>query len=239
MPESKAGKVTENLEELLFENKQVSPQFAVGLNLYYEIRQRNRRVRVKANMLGWYRPSILLTTAPTFEGRMLTAPLGTEIIVRYMLDGAVYGFITRLVQKYQDPVNVWILAYPEMIEVKNLRRSPRVQMYLQVKDESQNSWMLLDISMQGALLSVEQDSKIGDTINLNFTLPDGEKIENLKGEVVRVHHTREDHTVGVMFDETDVAQLEKIKNYVENSQTHHHRLTVPEFEISHDPATRV
>jgi Tfp pilus assembly protein PilZ len=216
--------------DLIFEDNAVSPQFAVGLDLYFEIRQRQRRVRVKSNMLGWYRPNVLITTAPILDGRQMTTPIGAEIVVRYMLEGSVYGFVTRLVQKYQNPINMWLLGYPELIEVKSLRQSPRVQMYLQVKDSEENAWMLMDLSLHGALLSVNADWKIGDAIFLNFTLPNGEKIEQLRGEVVRVHHTREERTVGVLFDKEDQVQLAKIREYVESCQLPQRRLTT-EFDI--------
>jgi len=227
--ESTEPKAPESAESLLFEKTSVNPQFAVGLHLFLEIKHKGQRLRTRANLIGWYRPHFLITTAPITDRRTIILQPGTEIITRYLLEGTVYAFLTRLERKFQDPMPIWILDYPEMVEIKNLRNSPRIQTLLNVKTSEEKQWMLLDLSQNGALISVDTEPKLGEEIQLNFTLPNGDEIKELQVEVIRLHASADDCSVGVRFKE-GADQIEKIKQYVESLEQLSKRPQA-EFEI--------
>ncbi|NLH47787.1 MAG: flagellar brake protein [Myxococcales bacterium] len=202
-------------EAIIFKKNEVSPNFQVGTPIFFELTQKSRRLRAQATLIGWSRPHILITSLP-MESRLLIIPTGTELIVRYLLEGAVYGFITRLIHKQQEPFGMWILEYPEVVEIKNLRRSPRIPLYLKVGTGTGDEWEMLDLSNFGALLVSNDEQFIGDDVELSFTLPDGNQVDNLKTKVVRVNYSKEESLVGVQFDEDDLVNLGKIKKYIES-----------------------
>ncbi len=200
-------------ESLLYNKGDNSPQFAVGLPVFFELSQKTKRLRAQAYMVGWVRPKVLITTVPQ-DSRLIVIPKGTEMIVRYLFEGRVYGFVSRIVHKQIDPLPLWMVEYPEVVEVKNLRRSPRIAVMLQVRNHLDELWYTLDLSTNGAQLVVDTKQTVGDVILLNFTLPDGEKIENLTATIMRVIADKDEQRIGVMFDETD-SQLDKIKAYLD------------------------
>jgi Tfp pilus assembly protein PilZ len=198
----------------VFRDKETAANFQVGLPVFFELVQKNRRLRAQATMIGWSRPHIVITTLP-MESRMLIIPTSTELIVRYLLDGAVYGFVTRLIHKQQEPYGMWILEYPEVVEIKNLRRSPRIPLYLKIRTADGTEWEMLDISHQGACLAVSDEQFVGDDVTLTFTLPDGNPVDGLKAKIMRVNYSQHESIVGVQFDEHDTANLAKVKQYMD------------------------
>ena len=202
-----------SLESMVYKDKEVAPQFAVGLPIFLELAQKQKRMRAQATLVGWVRPRILITTAPS-DSRMMVVRSGTELIVRYLLEGRVYGFVTHLLNKQHDPLPLWMLEYPELVEVKNLRRSPRVPITLKVKTHLDETWYTIDLSEHGTCLAVDSPQNVGELVLLSFTLPDGGKIENLGATVMRTNFTKDEMQIGVQFEETDQGQLQKIVKYL-------------------------
>ena len=225
-------RTSESEESLFLEKSHINPQFAVGLQFSLEIKQKAQRLRTSANLIGWYRPHFLITTVPVTDRRTIIIQPGTEIITRYLFEGTVYGFLTHLAKKYQEPRPFWILDYPEVIEKINLRDSTRVQTFLHVKTSDEKQWMILDLSNSGALIRVEGEPTIGEETKLNFTLPNGEEIKELPVEIVRLSSSAEDHTIGVRFKE-DKDQVEKIRQFI-LSMEQFSKGSQTEFEIEED-----
>jgi c-di-GMP-binding flagellar brake protein YcgR len=218
------------IDNLMKMHQPDKPSFMVGLHLYIEVILKNKRVKARANLLGWYRPHILITTVPTIDGRMMILPLGKEVVVRYLLNGAVYGFQTRLNKKAQDPVPMWLLDYPSVTEVKNLRESPRIQTFLLLKDTASAGNYVVDLSSKGAQVLVTTPKGLGDEIPLNFMLPNGEQIDNLRAKVVRVNHSVEEYSVGVSFHPDDREPMKKISDYIEECDKCVRKI-LTEFEV--------
>ncbi|MDP8224375.1 MAG: flagellar brake protein [Candidatus Lernaella stagnicola] len=205
---------SEKTESLIFNKGEVAPNFQVGIPVFIELIQKKRRLRAQALVVGWSPKQVLITTLP-MDNRMLIIPTGSELIVRYLLEGTVYGFITRLLHKQQGPFAMWLLEYPEVVEVKNLRRSPRIPLYLKVHTEDGEEWDMLDVSLFGAAMATEENQFLGDDVSLRFTLPDGSEIEDLSCKVVRVNYSDQESIIGVQFDEKDLEALAKIRGYIE------------------------
>jgi hypothetical protein len=203
-----------NEEAVVFNKRESAAYFKVGVPVFVELTQKTRRLRAQATLIGWSPPEILITTLP-LDSRMLIIPTGTELIVRYLLDGAVYGFMTRLMHKQQEPYGMWILDYPEVVEVKNLRRSPRIPLYLKADAEGSKEWEMLDISNFGACLAAPDEQFVGDVVILTFALPDGAMIEKLRCSIVRVNASQQESIVGVQFDEDNADALLKVKKYID------------------------
>jgi c-di-GMP-binding flagellar brake protein YcgR len=145
---------------------------------------------------------------------MVVASPGTEFVVRYLFDGTIFGFTTHLVHKQQDPFPMWVFHYPTVVEVKTLRRSPRINMTVPVKNADGRVFQSRDVSAHGALLAINGKIVIGNRLELSFNLPDGTVIENLGAEVVRVQESREETLAGVNFAESDHEQVNKIAAYL-------------------------
>ncbi|MCZ7582781.1 MAG: flagellar brake protein [Deltaproteobacteria bacterium] len=217
------------MEDVLFGETVIAPQFAVGLNMYIQVESRGQKFRTLVNVIGWYRPHFVITTAPNTDKRATLLQTGSELVVRYLLDGTVYGFSSRLIEKLNLPAAMWLLRYPDVVEVKNLRRSPRVQTLIQVETDGAQNWLMMDISKQGALVTMDAMPEVGTRLPLTFVLPDGSKIERIEAEVIRVNQGQEGPSVGVRFHEDD-GQIEKVRAFVEMQERSLRRL-LTEFDI--------
>jgi len=102
--------------------------------------------------------------------------------------------------------------------VKNLRRSPRIPLLLEVRNHRGERWYTVDISAHGLCVTVDKEPRMGDPVLLTFNLPDGNKIENLEGSVVRINSTTEEKQVGINFTEDDPEQLNLLRTFLENIQ---------------------
>ncbi|HPM75900.1 MAG TPA: flagellar brake protein [bacterium] len=204
-------------KDLFGSETKVNPQFAVGLPIFFEMTLKNKRLRAQAELVGWVRPKILITSIP-LDSRLVIVQRGTEMIVRYLFEGQVFGFHTRLLHKQNEPMTLWTLEYPELVEVKNLRRSPRIPLLLEVRNHRGERWYTVDISAHGLCVTVDKEPRMGDPVLLSFNLPDGNRIENLEGSVVRINSTTEEKQVGINFTEDDPEQLSLLRTFLENIQ---------------------
>ncbi|NLH48123.1 MAG: flagellar brake protein [Myxococcales bacterium] len=189
------------------------PRFVVGLQLMMGFNGESGQIRSIANVLGWQKPEYLMTAIPRLDSTTVKIVPSAEVVLRYILDGTVYGFSTRLIGEYQSPVPMWVLEYPKSVEFKNLRRSPRVSLELPVTCADGMQMRTVDISANGALLTGNAPLSIGDILRISFNLPDGTAIDNLEADVVRVQKSRTESLFGINFHETS-DQLAKIARFI-------------------------
>ena len=107
-------------------NQQVPP-FNVGMQVFLDLVQRNKPVRATAHIMGWCRPCHLMTSFPEIQGRIAVASEESDVIVRFMHEGTIYGFPAIIVAKQQSPFPMWTLSHQPVVEFKTMRRSPRIQ----------------------------------------------------------------------------------------------------------------
>jgi c-di-GMP-binding flagellar brake protein YcgR len=215
-------------EYSFFVNEKTPAPFNVGLVINLQMADQKHKVnRFPVYLAGWITPHLLLTYHMHFDTGIMAIPTGTQMIARYLYEGQIYGFFTKLHSKQTEPLNLWFLEYPSRIEVKNLRQSSRIPITVEINTTAGEVYFTHDISIHGASLLVSQDSpgaekKIGDTMQLNFALPDSTRIEKLNASVVRIYTEKNHQMLGVKFDKTSMqlalisAYLEKVeKNFID------------------------
>lgn len=220
--EKQSGEYTFYLDE-----KTPAP-FNVGMMVNLQIAASKYKVnRFPVYLAGWITPHLLITYHKHYDTGILAIPKGTTMIARYLFNGQIYGFVTKLYSKQSEPLNLWFLEYPSQIEVKNLRQSNRIPITLQVSSSDGGEYFTHDISVHGASLLVSSDSgdrevNVGAEIELSFSLPDGTPIKALKAVIVRAYIEKNHRMLGVKFEDNSVqlsliaAYLEKIeKNFIE------------------------
>lgn len=200
----------------LYENNPLP--FTVGTILNLDAKKKNDKFRFTANLLGWIRPDYLLISA-TYDRGIMFLQIGTKIIARFLFEGQIYGFETKLVYKQSDPQPIWFLNFPNYIEVINLRDSSRYPVTCEVKDKEGIIYFTRDISEGGASLIYNKkdfrfDKNLGDNLTLNFKLPDGIDINGLNAEIVRKYSDSNQQMFGVSFNKDNIDELKKISLYI-------------------------
>jgi c-di-GMP-binding flagellar brake protein YcgR len=185
------------------------------LPIFLDMTAEGKNIRAQSNVIGWTRPQCLIAAAPQFDSPLSELAETAALVVRYLHEGVVYGFVTKVLKKYDEPTPMWCLEYPPAVEVKNLRRWPRIKVLLPAKTTDGQTWYILDLSREGALIAVSREVDVGEELRLSFPLPDGNQVDNLKMSVVRLQRTAAEQTIGVRFTSTDATKLSRIEGYVD------------------------
>ncbi|GAB4241169.1 MAG: hypothetical protein Kow00109_16480 [Acidobacteriota bacterium] len=147
---------------------------------------------------------------------------GSELLVRYLYDGTVWGFRSRLIQVLSGNVQVIFVEYPEEIENYELRKAERIETYLPCRLSQGDiavDAILLDLSEAGARVSYKSDLEIGRNPGCEVQL----QIPALKcgdtallAGVVRTVREREGRWVlGLQFSEGQDEMRQKVREYLD------------------------
>lgn len=142
---------------------------------------------------------------PEGEDTGLTA--GDVCIVRGFTGQYEFSFISKVLQTYEKPFVYALLAYPSQVDARQVRQSMRTKTSWPVSVQSgalNQSGQLLDISMQGAMISTATaTATVGKTISISIqTVVEGESATlTLKAAVCHSHRAQDGtaHFTGMAF----------------------------------------
>ena len=174
----------------------------VGLQLFLEREPAQAGRKMRTEVVGHSEGEYIIVRTPRHQGRLVHSSLYEEFIVRYFLDGVVFGFQTRPIQIAGPPVNLWFVAYPRDLQRVSLRASPRVELFIPVRRgiAGPKNEAVLDLSATGALLKLSECPEVRTSLEVSFVLPNGQPVENLGALVRRVERTETGSLTGVEFD---------------------------------------
>ncbi len=175
----------------------------VGTEVYLEFQYGSKNVRTKSMLIGFSRDEFIIIRAPMINGTPVGITYLKDIIVRYMLEGKVFGFKTGLMDYFGPPYYLSLLRYPKNFEEVSLRVGPRIQMVIPVRRENggDEEESILNLSASGALLHLAAPVVIDDRFPISFILPNGTAVKDLFCVVRRVNMTHRQLTAGVRFEE--------------------------------------
>jgi c-di-GMP-binding flagellar brake protein YcgR len=150
--------------------------------------------------------------------------LGGEIIVKYIHQGAVYGFKTTTFNAITSPTSLVFFAYPSSIEKVELRRDSRTKCNIDGmlrSEEGEYECMIVNISATGCRATVRAGTRdpiarleVGDPLVAIVNLgTEG----TLKLPIVVRNIKREQglHIIGAMFLDLNDIEEERIGTYLE------------------------
>ncbi|QWR78790.1 flagellar brake protein [Candidatus Magnetomonas plexicatena] len=202
----------------------------VELGAQIEIQIPGENVRYKAYSLGMDKGHFLLikplvvAKGDTFETKLTK---GTQLVVRYFHEGALYGFSSEILETVQISRKVFFLKYPESVEKHNLRSTRRVECLLPAKlraDYNVIDSTVVDISTTGCKSKVRassvNDIKIFSTcttLELKLRLPGYDDEFILNCEIKHFVKSSDVYELGILFNRLPVKVVEAIKEFVKHS----------------------
>lgn len=189
-----------------------SPILTGGLKVFVQIPP--YETRLEASILGCVAQEYVIVRAGASgksPGVASLAPrVGDKLIVRFLVDGVAYGFVSPVIHSVALPEPLLFLHYPEQIDrvsVRQHRRLPcRLPCTLVGSAGDKNIALLLDISEQGAKIAYPEPNakgcEAGATVGLDLPLPAPLGTQSLRGRVVRVNQQGHALVAGVMFDDS-------------------------------------
>lgn len=142
---------------------------------------------------------------PAFENKLLQAD---QITVRYLFEGDIFEFTSRLLEIKCNPLMLLLLQYPVSVEKKELRSQKRISCFISAKMEINNEThdgIIKDISKFGCRCVFETSKKlekairVDDHIALGFGFPGIFDRQEILGKIkdIRMKESRLD--VGIEF----------------------------------------
>ena len=135
---------------------------------------------------------------------------GSEMVVRYLYNGTVYGFQTKLIEYITSPIKLFFLEYPRIIEHHDLRQEKRFPCHfparLKLRDAREVASIITDISQSGCRCLVDMERNHGmnmphidDKISFACQFPGVQGAYVIAGTVRNISKARSEIVLGVEF----------------------------------------
>jgi len=149
---------------------------------------------------------------------------GNQIIAKYLTQGTVYAFQTKILEIIAKPVRLLFLEYPKIIQHRDLRSHKRISCFIPVNIEygdKELSGAMLDINKGGCRCQINKSTKdelsslkVKDSILLKFPFPGVEGNIEISGEISNIKKNKTDLHTGVMFRDTSEEVKQTIERYI-------------------------
>jgi Flagellar protein YcgR len=177
-------------------------------------------------LVGYKEGRFLLVDLPSDGGRAVPLAEGERVVLRYVLDGEVFGLRTSVRRLQYQPDPLLFLDFPTEIENVPLRTAPRVPVRL----PAVVSWLpagrppsglafgfIRDLTPQGGLLEMtlpEGGKPVGRSLHLTFALG---RTEEVRVNAVVQNHALDGatHRMGVAFRWTDPDERDRVVTFCE------------------------
>jgi c-di-GMP-binding flagellar brake protein YcgR len=163
----------------------------------------------KCTFVGQRSDEYIVVTPPPdfslFENKLLQAD---RILVRYLSDGDIFEFTSRILETKHDPLMLLVLQYPISVEKKELRSQKRIRCFISAKMEVNNKsqdGIIKDISKFGCRCifetsnGLEKALRIDDNISLGFGFPGIFDRQEILGKIKDIRKKESRLDVGIEF----------------------------------------
>jgi hypothetical protein len=150
-----------------------------------------------------------------------------QLIMRYLYQGAVYGFRPELLNVVPIPAKIFFLSYPSKIEEYVTRERDRFDCVLPAGTMLDNEiidMVIIDISGEGCQCVIKADSgkssalyshmQVNKVLDIRVQFPGKEGTYRLPGRVRNLSKGHDRIILGVMFEGLAPAASERIKEFI-------------------------
>ncbi|MDP2689241.1 MAG: PilZ domain-containing protein [Deltaproteobacteria bacterium] len=201
----------------------------LGVELLVEIT--NLKLRIKSLMVGMEhgRYIIVKISPQDLIGNFRSeAVLESPMIIRYLYNGTVYGFKSKVLNVVSQPAKLFFVTYPEKIEEFSVRNRSRYECVLPASTMFGNNivdMIIVDISREGcqAMIKVpgpQRDAlydliQVNKRIEMKVQFPGSDGKYDLVGIIRNVGKETEKIILGVLFEELPQAAKERLGKFIE------------------------
>jgi c-di-GMP-binding flagellar brake protein YcgR len=206
--------------------KQGDQRLAIGLGKELFVQVIGMEERFNAFLIGMEPPKYLIIHMQTPSKLWKSLDKGSQLVVRYLHSGNIYGFQTKLIGSITNPFRLIFLSYPEEIEAHNLRNTERISSYIPataVVNDEEVRGIITDLSTGGARFTIATGAaslqgkvNIGEDITVSFPLLGIEGMQRCRGKIKRLDGDMEKISFGIQFIGVDSIIESKIDAYVKD-----------------------
>jgi hypothetical protein len=195
--------------------------FELGTELFIE--RKKEADRLQTTVVGVLPQSCLIIKLPTVVGIENPLPANSNVQVRYVDRGEVFGFSAIVLGSITAPFPLTFLSFPQKLERTNVRRHPRVDCYIPatLKHAAISAPAIIsDISRGGCRLKLKEIGeteterlRIDSEVILYFPLLGLQGVQECSGTVRNINLDSEGVSIGIEFDIVEPELIEMIGSY--------------------------
>lgn len=188
-----------------------------------KIQVKGANTRITSELIGIEEGEYLIIKMPPLHTLGDTKTLlykGTDIVVRYLLKGTVFGFQSVITDLISTPKKLIFIEYPKKFDNYELRTNKRMDCYLPASINISNDIIegsITDISKEGCQFIVETSKVVNRTmllqidnkIDIRFQLPGVEKKLIATAQQKNVKKDKNSVNIGIWFTNMD-AEIQTI-----------------------------
>ncbi|AVX20750.1 MULTISPECIES: flagellar brake protein [Carboxydocella] len=203
----------------------VVPQLSVNQNVEIEL--------LEENLSGVYRsrveeiaPDRIILALPFSKGVPVPVRVGSQILVRYFDQSAIYSFKSEVISRATAPQAILSISIPESVNRVQRRNYVRLDdsvpltfYKLQEDDITGTDTVTKDISGGGVRIEIPQPLELGTELELHLKLPKDKIIA--VGKVVRclpLEKPKKGYNIGIQFTIIEERDRDKIIKYIFDRQ---------------------
>jgi len=182
--------------------------------------------RLKSTLIGMDPGCYLIVKFPQLFGLVGKLTTGSNVIVRYISEGNIYGFESEVLETALKPGRIIFLKYPKVVETHCLRKFKRLSCSIpavaELNEKGTYEGLILDISRGGCKFTINtpeettiEDADLDITVNLSFQLPGLSDKYSLSGSIKSLNKDKSQISIGIEFIQANTEVLDKIDQYVD------------------------
>ncbi len=195
---------------------------AIGNDVVIRLSQREGDFKTK--LVGLYPFDFIILKLPPVPGLKDKLIKGSDVIVRYLNHGVVYGFNAQVLAFTSNPCLMVFLSYPQQYETLSLRKCLRIQCLIPCKvytEHGEYNGYIIDLGEGGCRINFAAkeagelpELETGSDVYLDFTLCGHQKLFVIKGLLRHVLEGVEKFSLGIEFKGISREQQEYLTSYI-------------------------
>ncbi len=216
MKQNSDADLNENHVDIL--HKHQATDFPIGDLIQIEYKGK----KYSSILRGVFVQNYFFVDCPTTDkGKSKSFYSGVPVTVRFIAEGAVYGFLSYVLKALPRP-KLLLLEYPKKIEKLELRKEGRLYVFIpaRIAIESRPETFpgaVLSLSRNGARLIFQKkpvkDLTIGRKIKLSMVLPSSKQVPSLIGELRHLHSTSTKLVAGIRLHTDESQSLDAVRGF--------------------------
>jgi len=145
---------------------------------------------------------------------------GNELIIRYISNGTVFAFQTKMIETITSPIPLLFINYPQIIQQHELRGQKRVNCQIPariVSHDLENVGCIIDMASSGCrcIIQTKKNSPLikfdlENELVLKCIFPGSKELVALPGIIKNVKRTAHEYDLGVYFSSDLPLESQKI-----------------------------
>jgi len=200
---------------------QLGKRIAVEIGIPVKIELEGIEFPLQSSIVGLENDKYLIIKAPEPFSRVEHKLFkGNDLIVRYVSDGTVYAFQTKVLETIVKPLPLLFIEYPRIIQHYDLRLQKRLNCHIPARiilGDQENVGCILDLAITGCRCLIQATKNSGllpcdldNRLALKCIIPGCKEVITLTGNIKNLKRTRKEIDLGINFGPNLTSENRKV-----------------------------